>query len=50
MSAPVCRGLSAEEIEKQYALRKLRPAYEKEMVPGWLERSARFRAEHPCGS
>ena len=47
MSAPVCRGLSADEIEKQYALRKLRPAYEKEMVPGWLERSARFRAEHP---
>ena len=46
MSAPVCRGLGADEIEKQYALRKLRPAYEKEMVPGWLERSARFRAEH----
>ena len=47
MNGAVCRGLTAGEIEQQYALRKLRPAYEKEMVPGWLERSARFRAEHP---
>lgn len=50
MSQAVCRGLSAEEIEQQYALRKLRPSYEAEMVPGWLERSARFRAEHPGAS
>ncbi len=47
MSAPLCRGLTAEEIERQYALRKLRPSYETEMVPGWLERSAAFRTEHP---
>lgn len=43
----VSRGLTAEEIEAQYALRKLRPSYEKEMVPGWLSRSAAFRASHP---
>lgn len=47
MSGVVCRGLSAEEIERQYALRKLRPSYEAAMVPGWLERSAAFRAGHP---
>ena len=47
MSGTVCRGLSAGEIERQYALRKLRPSYEATMVPGWLERSAAFRAEHP---
>ena len=38
MSGTVCRGLSAGEIERQYALRKLRPSYEATMVPGWLER------------
>jgi len=43
----VCRDLTANAIEQQYALRKLRPSYEKEMVPGWLARSAAFRAEHP---
>lgn len=43
----VSRGLTADEIEAQYALRKTRPAYEKEMVPGWLARSAAFRASHP---
>ena len=43
----VWHGLSAAEVDRQYALRKLRPDYEKEMVPGWLERSAHHRDIHP---
>lgn len=41
----VCRGLTAEEIEAQYMLRKVRPDYETALLPGWQERSAAFRAE-----
>jgi len=43
----IWHGLTAREVDRQYALRALRPEYEKEMVPGWLERSARHRETHP---
>jgi arylformamidase len=39
----VYKGWSAQELQQQYFLRGLRPDYETEMIPGWLERSRKFR-------
>lgn len=41
----VYKGWSAEELQHQYFLRGLRPDYETEMIPGWLERSRVFREQ-----
>ena len=47
MGTAVWHGLTADEVDRQYALRALRPSYAAEMVPGWRAKSERFRAAHP---
>ena len=39
----VYKGWSAQELQDQYFLRGLRPNYETEMIPEWLERSRVFQ-------
>ncbi|MBT7647590.1 MAG: alpha/beta hydrolase, partial [Rhodospirillaceae bacterium] len=43
----VFKGLDADELERQYFLRGLRPEYEVTDIPGWIERSKAFAARSP---